>query len=68
MSTYYKVLWRNNTLFVDEKITLETWLYNEDAVLKGAAYCSASYTPQRESAACFDRQLKIPFTALTAMF
>lgn len=24
MSTYYKVLWRNNTLFVDEKITLET--------------------------------------------
>lgn len=39
MSTYYKVLWRNNTLFLDE---LETCLHNEDAVLQGAAYCSAS--------------------------
>lgn len=65
MSTYYKVLWRNNTLLLDE---LETCLHKEGAVLQGAAYCSASSAPQKESAACFDKQLKFPFAALTAMF
>lgn len=68
MSAYYEGLWRNNILFVDENITLEIWLYTKDSVLKGAAYCSASYIRQQESAACFDKQPKFPFTALTAMF